>query len=145
MFKGNFLHSIDSKGRVSIPVKLRKFITPESNNTLIITQGIDKCIQIYPKNEWQIIEEKLSKLNEFIPKESRFIRMMLQNAHEDEMDSQSRILIPQSLLEYAEIKNEVLIIGVLRKIELWNPDIYKEYLNSSSETFEQIAEEVMRL
>jgi MraZ protein len=145
VFKGQFIHSIDNKGRVSIPAKLRKYVSPEASNSFVMTQGIDACIDIYPRDQWQTIEEKLLKLNTFVQKESRFLRLMLQNAHEDEMDGQSRIVIPQNLLEYAQIENEVLILGALKKIEIWSPKVYKNYIDGSSETFEQIASEVMSL
>lgn len=145
MFKGQFLHSIDSKGRLSLPARLRKNVAEDADNTFVMTLGIDKCIEIYPKDQWKLIEEKLLKLNFFDQREARFIRMMLQNAQEDTMDAQSRILIPQSLLDYAGIKNEVLILGVLKKIELWNNEIYNGYLSGSPETFEQIASQVMRM
>jgi len=145
LFKGQFLHSIDSKGRLSLPARLRKNVAEDADNTFVMTLGIDKCIEIYPKDQWKLIEEKLLKLNFFDQREARFIRMMLQNAQEDTMDAQSRILIPQSLLDYAGIKNEVLILGVLKKIELWNNEIYNSYLSGSPESFEQIASQVMRL
>jgi len=70
---------------------------------------------------------------------------MLDNAQEDKMDSQSRILIPQELLDYAGIKNEVLVLGVLKKIEMWDPQEYEKYKLKSAETFEEIASEVMSL
>lgn len=145
MFKGQFLHSIDSKGRLSLPARLRKNVAEDADNSFVMTLGIDKCIEIYPKDQWKLIEEKLLKLNFFDQREARFIRMMLQNAQEDTMDAQSRILIPQSLLDYAGIKNEVLILGVLKKMELWNNEIYNGYLSGSPETFEQIASQVMRM
>ncbi|MCW9066762.1 MAG: division/cell wall cluster transcriptional repressor MraZ, partial [Ignavibacteriaceae bacterium] len=72
-----------------------------------------------------------------------FIRMFVQYAHEDSMDSQSRILVPQMLIEYANIEKEVLIIGALRKIEVWNPKIYSDYLKQSPLTYEEIAAKVM--
>lgn len=145
MFKGHYLHSIDAKGRVSIPSKLRRYVVPEADNSFIMVQGVDKCIDIYPKDKWLEIEEKLQKLNPFLPKQSRLIRTMLHNAHEDTMDSQSRILVPQNLLEYAGIKNEVLILGALKKIEIWDPQTYNDYMSSSEESFADIAAEVMSL
>jgi MraZ protein len=145
LLKGQFLHSIDNKGRLSIPARLRKNVSPEAENSFVLTLGIDKCIEIYPKDQWKLIEERLLKLNFFDQREARFIRMMLQNAQEDTMDAQSRILITQPLLDYAGIKNEVLILGALKKIELWDPKTYSEYISSSTETFEQIASQVMRL
>lgn len=143
MFKGQFTYSIDSKGRISIPAKLRKHISPEANDTFVMTRGLSSCIDLYPMDEWLKIEEKLLQLNSFSESEARFLRMISQFASEDKMDSQSRILIPQNLLDYAKIENEVLILGALRKIEVWNPKIFENYLNSSPETYEEIAAKVM--
>lgn len=143
MFRGQFTYSIDAKGRISIPAKLRKQISPEANDSFVMTRGVSTCIDIYPLNEWNQIEEKLLKLNQFQPNDVRFVRMFTQYAVEDSMDSQSRILIPQNLIEYAKIEKEVLILGVLKKIEVWNPKIYEDYLNQSPESFEQIAAKVM--
>jgi len=145
LFKGQFLYSIDSKGRISIPAKLRKNFSPEANDSLVMTQGFGTCIDIYPYDQWQLIEEKLSKLNQFKPKDVMFLRMFLQFAAEDSLDSQSRVLIPQNLLDYAKIEKEVLILGALKKIEVWNPKLYEEYLKESKDTYEQIAQEVMSL
>ena len=143
MFKGQFSYSIDSKGRISIPAKLRKHVTAEANDTFVMTQGTAACIDIYPNDQWQQFEEKLLKLNPFNPMEAKFIRMIMQHASDDTLDSQSRILIPQNLIEYAKIEKEVLILGALKKIEVWNPKVYEEYLKQSDETYESIAAKVM--
>lgn len=143
MFRGQFTYSIDNKGRISIPAKLRKHISPEANDTFVMTRGLSSCIDLYPMDEWLKIEEKLLQLNSFSESEARFLRMISQYASEDKMDSQSRILIPQNLLDYAKIENEVLILGALRKIEVWNPKVFENYLNSSPETYEEIAAKVM--
>ena len=142
MFRGQFLYSVDSKGRVSIPAKLRRHVAPDANDTFVMTQGTATCIDIYPLDQWNQFEEKLLGLNPFKPNEAKFIRMILQFASEDKLDSQSRILIPQFLLEYAKIEKEVLILGALKKIELWNPKVFQEYLKQTPETYEQIAAEV---
>lgn len=144
MFKGNFSYSIDSKGRVSIPAKMRKHVSAEANETFVMTQGRDGCIDVYPLDQWNLFESKLKELNPFNQKDAMFIRLILQHATEDTLDSQSRILIPQRLLEYAKIEKEVLIIGALRKIEIWNPKVYEEYLKLSNESYEDIASQVMR-
>ena len=143
MFKGQYLYSVDAKGRISIPAKLRKHVSPESNDTFVMTQGTDKCIDVYPLDQWNLLEAKLFKLNLFDPEHARFSRMLLQHVFEDTLDSQSRILIPQNLLTHAGITKDVLILGVSTKIELWNPSVYENYLNSSEETFEQIAAKVI--
>ena len=143
MFKGQFTYSVDSKGRVSIPAKLRKHVSPEANDTFVMTQGTANCIDVYPHDQWQKFESKLENLNPFKPTEAKFIRLILQHATEDTLDNQSRILVPQNLLQFAKIEKEVLILGALKKIELWNPEVYAEYLKQTPETYEQIAAEVM--
>jgi MraZ protein len=143
MFRGQYLYAIDSKGRLSIPAKLRRQVSPESNDTFVVTRGTGLCIDVFPLDQWLRFEEKLQTLNNFNPSTARFTRMILQHATEDSLDSQSRILIPQALLSYAQIEKEVLVLGVLKKIELWNPKIYEQYLKESDETYEEIAAKVM--
>ncbi len=143
MFRGQYTYSVDSKGRLSIPAKLRRQLSPEANDTFVMTQGTVPCIDVYPMDQWQLFEQRLIGLNPFNPQEAKFIRLILQHAVEDTLDSQSRILIPPKLLEYANIEKEVLVLGALKKIELWNPDTYNVYLKQSSETYEEIAAKVM--
>jgi MraZ protein len=143
MFRGQFTYSIDSKGRIAIPAKLRKHISADSNETFVMTRGLSNCIDLYPLDEWQKIEESLLNLNTFQPDDARFIRMFVQFAAEDVMDGQSRIMIPSTLITYAKIENEVLILGALKKIEVWNPKVYEEYLLQSPQTYEEIAAKVM--
>jgi transcriptional regulator MraZ len=143
LFRGQYTYSVDAKGRISIPAKLRRHVSAEANDTFVMTQGTGNCIDVYPLDQWQQFEEKLLKLNPFKPNDARFIRMILQHATEDTLDTQSRILVPQNLIEYAKIEKEVLILGALKKIEFWNPAVYAEYIKQSKETYEQIAAEVM--
>jgi MraZ protein len=143
MFRGQFTYSVDSKGRISIPAKLRRHMSAEANDTFMMTRGTQTCIDIYPLDQWLVFEEKLNNLNQFKPDDIRFIRTLLQYASEDTLDSQSRILVPQPLIEYAKIEKEVLILGALKKIEVWNPRIFDDYLKQSEETYEQIAAKVM--
>jgi MraZ protein len=143
VFRGQFTYSVDSKGRLSIPAKLRKHVSPEAGDTFVMTQGTATCIDVYPMDQWTLFENRMKELNSFNPAHAKFIRITSQNAQDDVLDSQGRILVPQTLLKYAKIDKEVLILGVLKKIELWNPDVYAEYLNQIPETYEQIAAEVM--
>ena len=143
MFRGQFTYSVDAKGRVSIPAKLRKHVSPEANDTFVMTRGTGKCIDVYPLDQWLVFEKKLEELNPFDPQKAKFIRMILQHAAEDTFDSQSRILIPQTLLEYSGIEKEVIILGALKKIEIWSPKEFDEYLKSTKETYEEIAAKVM--
>jgi len=143
VFRGQYTYSIDAKGRISIPVKLRKQLSPEANETFIMKQGPNKCIELYPLDQWQIHEEKLKALNQFKSENTMFLHLYLQNVFEDNLDSQARILIPQILLTHAGIEKDVLIIGLLDKIVIWNPAVYLDYLKSSVMPLEQLAEKVM--
>lgn len=138
------MYAVDDKGRVNLPAKLRKYVSPEANETFVITRGFEKCLFVYPIDEWNKMEENLRNLSSYDPEHRRFIRSLLELASESQLDTQARLTIPQELREYASIQNEVRIIGTLDKIELWNPQEYGEYKNSQPESYESIAAKVMR-
>lgn len=144
-FKGQEFYSIDSKGRVNIPAKMRKSLSPEANDTFVLTRGVDKCVVAYPFDEWRKYEEKFEKLNQYDENNRYFLRLLLMWSEEVKLDAQQRIAIPKTLTEFAEIEGKVAIIGMIDHIEIWNPDKFKEYLNSKEESYEQVAEKVMVL
>jgi len=142
-FKGSYHYSVDNKGRINLPANLRKYVSPEANETFVVTRGFEKCLVVYPYDEWSKVEQRLRDLSAYNPQDRLFMRVLLEYAKESQLDGQARITIPQQLLEYAEIKDEVQVIGVLEKIELWNPNVYKDYITSQSESYESIAAKVM--
>lgn len=143
-FKGSYSYSVDEKGRVNLPAKLRKCVSPEANETFVITRGFEKCLFVYPVDEWNRHEAKLRNLSSYDAEHRRFIRALLELAAESVLDAQGRLALPQELREYASIQNEVRIIGTLDKIELWNPKIYEDYKLSQPEPYESIAAKAMR-
>jgi MraZ protein len=143
-FKGRFSYSVDNKGRLALPAKLRKNVSPTSNDTFIVTRGFEQCLFVYPQDEWAKVEDSIRGLSPSIPQHRFFVRTLLQWAVDGQLDSQARISIPQDLLKFASIENEVLIIGVLERIELWNPKIYEEYMNNQPATYETVAEAVLK-
>jgi len=143
-FKGSYTYSVDEKGRVSLPAKLKKCVSPDANETFVITRGFEKCLFVYPNDEWGKIEANLRKLSAYDPEHRRFVRIFLEPAVETQLDVQARLSIPQELREHAEIHGEVRIIGALERIELWNPAVYDEYKNKQSESYESIAARVMQ-
>jgi MraZ protein len=142
-FKGSYTYSVDDKGRVSLPAKMRKYVSPEANNMFLVTRGFEKCLFLYPMDEWNKMESNLRKLSSGDPLHRLFLRTICEYAQESTLDAQARITIPPELRDYAGIQNEVRIIGVLDKIELWNPKVYEEYKNSQSESYESIAAKIM--
>ncbi len=145
MFLGSFKYSVDAKGRVSIPAKMRKFLNPDANDAFVMTRGSARCIVVYPMDNWkELVDSKLNNLNAFDPKDAKFMRLFLMKASEDKLDSQSRLSIPKNLLEHAGITKDVLIIGMNKFIEIWEPDEYESYLMDNDEPYEEIAKEVMQ-
>jgi len=145
MFIGSFNYSVDAKGRVSIPSRFKKYVNQESNDSFIITRGIIQCIDIYPFDYWKNdVLIRINQIDDFDTDEAVFKREFLELAAEDKLDSQSRLLIPKNLLEFASIEREVLILGQNKKIEVWNPEIYSDYKKENSKPFAEIAKQVMQ-
>jgi MraZ protein len=142
-FMGMFNYSIDSKGRINIPSKLRKCLNPEAKDTFVLTKGLDKCIYIFPLDEWNDLENKIKTLNVFNKDDRFFRRTWLMWATQQELDAQSRITLSKELMDYANIKSDATIIGNMNIIEVWDPETYNGYMNSHTESYEEVAERVM--
>lgn len=142
-FKGSDIYAVDAKGRVSIPAKMRRNISPEARSTFVVTRGIEKCLYAYPLDEWKNLESSISRLNQTIDKDRFYARMLMQWSEELTMDTQYRLLVPHGLLEFAEIKKEVYFVGVLDHIEMWHPANFKKYLESMRQSYESVAGEVL--
>ena len=143
-FKGSYDYSVDNKGRINIPSRLRKYISPEANDTFVITRGYEQCLYVYPLDEWNKVEENIRQLSTTNPKHRFFMRTLLERATESQLDGQFRITIPKELLQFAGIENEVFIIGVLEHIEVWNPGTYAEYQKTQAESYESVAQTVLQ-
>ena len=144
-FRGKYEYAIDSKGRLNLPVKLRKHITPDADGTLILTRGLETCLYLYPLDVWNTMESDLkSKLNLYREEDRLFLRTLLMWVHEVTLDKQFRIMIPNELIEFAKIQSSVVMIGSLDKIELWAPEELNNYLTRNAEkSYEDVAAEVM--
>jgi MraZ protein len=138
-FKGSYQFTVDSKGRINLPAKMRKNIAPEAGDTFVLTRGYETCIFVYPNDEWLLLEESIRKLHTSDPKHRQFMRTLLELATEVQIDSASRLMLPKDLLEFGKIENDVKIIGVLGHIEIWNPTVYAEYQAARVESYEDIA------
>jgi MraZ protein len=143
-FKGRFTYSVDNKGRLALPAKLRKSVSTTANGSFIILRGFERCLYIYPQDEWNKLEESIRGLT-FSDAQNRFFsRTLLGWATDCQLDSQQRIMLSQEHMEYAGIRNEVLILGVLERIELWDPTIYLEYEKNQPATYETVVERVLK-
>ncbi|MDD3124432.1 MAG: division/cell wall cluster transcriptional repressor MraZ [Candidatus Kapabacteria bacterium] len=144
-FKGQEQYSIDAKGRVNVPSKMRKALSPSANDTFVITRGVDECIVAYPFDEWKKYEEKFEQLNQYDEKNRYFLRVLLMWSEDVKIDAQQRIALPKALIEFAGIDKQVAIIGMIDHIEFWNPDKFRAYLSSQDESYGDVAGKVMTL
>ena len=134
---------IDHKGRLCIPSELREMLPKNERRDFTVMRGLDGCLFLYSKREWERVQKSLSKLPWWKADTRRFARMLIPTAYEVKTDAQGRIVIRQKLIEEAKLDRGVLFLGVGDRIEIWNPGIYKKYQTRSNVTFEQAAEKVM--
>ena len=141
MFIGEFEHSVDVKGRIIMPSKLRENI----GEKFIITKGLDKCLFAYSKSEWTNFEEKLKTLPLTNKNARDFVRFFLSGAVECEIDKQGRFLVPANLRTYANIDKEIVIIGVGTRLEIWNKESWNNYSSEENISADEIAENMTML
>ncbi len=118
MFMGEYNHTIDAKGRLIIPSRFREQLGSE----FVVTKGLDGCLFVYPNEEWARIEEKLKSVPLTAKDARRFSRFFFAGAASCELDRQGRILLPQGLREYAGLQKDIVLAGVLSRIEIWDRD-----------------------
>ncbi len=140
MFYGEYEHKIDRKGRLIIPAKLREIFKENYAEKFFITRGLDGCLFVFTEDEWKLQEQKFKALSFTKSESRRFNRLYFSGACEVACDKQGRILLPQYLKEYASINREVVIVGLSTRIEIWSKDKWKQFYDSSKDTFEETAE-----
>ncbi|HMQ51631.1 MAG TPA: division/cell wall cluster transcriptional repressor MraZ [Anaerolineae bacterium] len=141
MFLGEFEHSIDDKGRLTIPAKFRD----DLEGGLVITRGLDGCLWAYTRGEWEVVSEKISKMPSNNTAARNFARFFFSNAFDSIPDRQGRVLIPQNLRTYAEITNETIVIGVMNRVEIWSPAKWQAVRDQFETNPEAIAEQLQEL
>lgn len=144
MFKGRTKHTLDEKGRLSLPARLREVLIERGENRLILTD-FDACVAAYPLSEWRLLEDKIRAHSTFQKDVRSFLRLFYSGAIESTVDAQGRILIPRELRERAELDREVIVVGVLNKIEIWNKTRWERFIAESASTFEEIAAKLAEL
>ena len=143
MFYGEFEHSIDRKGRLILPAKFREVAKNQFVEKFFVTRGLDKCLFMFSEEEWRSQENKFKTMS-FTKQQSRtFNRLLFSGDFEVSFDKQVRILLPQYLKDFAEIKRDVMIVGVSNRIEIWAKDKWHDFYANSRQSFEEIAEKLM--
>ncbi|WP_276355936.1 division/cell wall cluster transcriptional repressor MraZ [Cohnella caldifontis] len=139
MFLGEYQHSIDDKGRIIIPAKFRDALGPD----FIVTRGLDHCLFVYPRSEWNQLEQRMKSLPSMAANARAFTRLLFSGASECEWDKQGRINVPAHLREYAKLEKDCTVIGVSSRVEIWDSATWEEYSRQSQDSFNEIAEKLV--
>ena len=138
MFLGEYKHSLDAKGRISIPVKFRA----ELGTTAIVTKGLEGCLSLYPKMVWEQTAQRIASLPISSASARSFSRLMLSGAMEVEIDKLGRALLPGYLREYAGIEGEAVFAGLYNRVEIWDKRSWEQTTKDSEKRSADIAEEL---
>jgi MraZ protein len=120
MFLGEYSHTIDDKGRLTLPAKYRA----ELATGVVVTRGIEKCLFVFPMSEWQKLSDKISDLPLTDPQAREFQRLLFSGATDAELDKQGRVLLPQYLRDYALLDSSVIVAGLNTHMEIWSLDAW---------------------
>lgn len=143
MFYGEYDHAIDRKGRIIIPAKFRQALKQQQIERLFLTRGLDGCLFLFPEPEWRSAENRFKQIPFTKIEGRRFNRMFFSGAVEVAVDRLGRLLIPRTLKGFAEIKTDVVVVGLSNRIEIWAKEKWNAFYESSRSSFEEIAERVM--
>ncbi len=142
MFRGLYEHSIDPKGRTSLPAHFREVLAADPSgerDSLIITTGIDRCLVAYPLQEWRAFEAKLAGLSQFDPAVVQLKRIYVAGATECPIDKHGRLLIPPMLREYAQLEGDLVWAGMVTTIEIWAKQLWSEQAAASRQDRSAVA------
>lgn len=140
---GEFDCKVDAKGRFMFPVNLRKQLEEVFEKGFVINRNLhQKCLVLYPISEWNKLNKKLSKLNRLIKANDVFVRKFTGGATSADADSTGRVLLPKSLVDYADIKSDIKVLGSNNVIEIWDKKLYENFLSQDVD-IEKLAEDVL--
>lgn len=143
MFYGEYVHTLDRKGRLIIPSKFREVFKEHYVEKIFITRGLDKCLFVFTEEEWKSQESKFKTMSFTKAEHRKFNRLYFSGAIDTIPDKQGRILLPLYLKDYAGIKKDIVIVGVSNRIEIWAKETWFEYYGSHKESYEDIAEKLV--
>lgn len=140
---GEFTCKIDNKGRVRLPAPLLKQLGDAALQGFVLNRGFEQCLTLYPKQAWSKISDELSKLNLYVKKNRAFVRYFFRGATELELDKNTRLLLPKTLLNYAAVEQQLIFFAYFDRIEIWSKEVYETLLEEEPMNFGDLAEEVM--
>lgn len=142
-FIGEYELSIDAKGRFLLPSSFRKQLPEGADVQFVVSRGFEQCLNLYPMDEWNILSEKINKLNDFNPKVRDFKRLFLNGANIVESDAAGRLLLTKTLLEHAGISKDIVLTAQGNKMEIWDKALHRAHIQSKMGDFSDLANEVL--
>ena len=141
---GTYECKVDVKGRLMMPAALKKQLNPVLQNGFVLKRAVfQSCLELYPMSEWEILMQKMNKLNKFKKKNNDFIRRFTAGVKIVEIDSNGRLLIPKDLTVFAGISKNIVVSSAINIIEIWDKDKYEQAIDDATGDFADLAEEVM--
>ena len=142
-FTSEYSCKLDAKGRLVLPAKIKGSLPESSGNELVLRKGFEPCLTLYPMVEFKKIFSKISSLNEFNEEYRLLQRNFFRGNSTVELDGTGRFLIPKTMLTYASIEKEAVVVGMGNRVEIWNPDVYEKYLISDPDEFSKLAQKYL--
>ena len=145
MFRGRYEHTIDAKGRTSVPARYRDALSAANERRIVVTSALDPCLVAYAPAEWAAFEEKLARLPQFDRAVQKLRRIYVSGAVECEFDDVGRILVPPTLRDHAALKKDVLWAGAGRYAELWDKEAWQRHFETTDDEKRDIASRLAEL
>ncbi len=141
---GTYYCKMDSKGRIMLPVELRKQLADLEMDSFVLKRAVfENNLEMHPLSEWEKLMAKLNKLNKFKKKNIEFLTRFLAGVRNVNIDATGRLQVPKDLVEIAGLKKDVVIASAINILQIWDKDTYEQFLTKSTENFSDLAEEVM--
>ena len=141
---GTYECKVDAKGRLLLPAPLKKQITAALQDGFVLKRSVfQPCLELYPMSEWNLIMQKINKLNRFVKKNNDFIRRFTAGVKVIEMDNLGRILVPKDLVSFASISKDLVLSSAVNIVEIWDKELYEKSISESEVDFADLAEQVM--
>ena len=145
MFRGRYEHTIDAKGRTSVPARYRDALSAAGERRIVVTSSLDTCLAAYAPQEWAAFEERLGRLSQFDPAVKKLRRIYVSGAVECDIDEVGRILVPPTLRDHAHLKKDVLWAGAGKYAELWDKDEWQQQFDTTDDEKRAIAARLAEL
>ncbi len=145
MFRGRYEHTIDAKGRTSVPARYRDVLNAAGERRVVVTSALDPCLVAYAPQEWAAFEERLGRLSQFDPAVKKLRRIYVSGAIECEIDDVGRILVPPTLREHARLTKDVLWAGAGKYAELWDKATWQREFETTDDDRRAIAARLAEL